>query len=116
MCCLYCRLLSSSWQLALAVVLLCLGAGAQAASFTVANPYATSTNTTDITIRKLFVFGDSYSRAGRKTWHNWAEQLRFDVINLLDSSYQIRDGEGVGVGAPQYGQRRTFLLTLAQKF
>ncbi|MFO1082026.1 MAG: TonB-dependent receptor [Reyranellaceae bacterium] len=43
-------------------------------------------------------------------------QLRFDAINLLDSSYQLRDGQGVGVGAPQYGQRRTFLLTLAQKF
>ncbi len=43
-------------------------------------------------------------------------QVRFDVINLLDNSYQIRDGAGVGVGAPQFGQRRTFLVTLAQKF
>jgi outer membrane receptor protein involved in Fe transport len=43
-------------------------------------------------------------------------QLRFDVINLFDNSYQIRTGEGVGVGAPQFGQRRTFLLGLAQKF
>jgi outer membrane receptor protein involved in Fe transport len=43
-------------------------------------------------------------------------QVRFDVINLFDNSYQIRDGLGVGVGAPQFGQRRTFLLTLAQKF
>lgn len=42
--------------------------------------------------------------------------LRLDVINLLDGSYQIRTGEGVGVGAPQYGQRRTFLVTLQQKF
>ena len=37
-------------------------------------------------------------------------QVRFDVINLFDNSYQIRDGLGVGVGAPQFGQRRTFLL------
>jgi outer membrane receptor protein involved in Fe transport len=43
-------------------------------------------------------------------------QIRFDVINLFDNSYQIRDGAGVGVGAPQFGQRRTFLLGLAQKF
>ena len=43
-------------------------------------------------------------------------QLRFDVINLFDNQYQIRDGLGVGVGAPQFGQRQTFLLTLAQRF
>jgi outer membrane receptor protein involved in Fe transport len=43
-------------------------------------------------------------------------QLRFDVINLFDNSYQIRNGSGVGVGAPQFGQRRTFLLGLTQKF
>jgi outer membrane receptor protein involved in Fe transport len=43
-------------------------------------------------------------------------QIRFDVLNVLDSSYQLRDGTGVGVGAPQYGLRRTFLVSLAQKF
>ncbi len=43
-------------------------------------------------------------------------QIRFDAINLFDNSYQIRDGLGVGVGAPQFGQRRTFLVGLAQKF
>ena len=43
-------------------------------------------------------------------------QIRFDVLNLTDASYQLRTGEGVGVGAPQYGMRRTFLVTLAQKF
>ncbi len=43
-------------------------------------------------------------------------QVEFDVIDLFDNGYQIRDGLGVGVGAPQFGQRRTFLLTLAQKF
>ena len=103
MCCLYCRRLSRSWQLALAVVLLCLGAGAQAASFTVANPYATSTNTTDITIRKLFVFGDSYSRAGRKTWHNWAEQLRYDAINSKAKLPAARALVDVAVGAATGG-------------
>ncbi len=43
-------------------------------------------------------------------------QLRLDAINLFDHSYQIRDGSGVGVGAPQFGQRRTFLVSLSQKF
>jgi outer membrane receptor protein involved in Fe transport len=32
--------------------------------------------------------------------------LRFDVINVFDEVYQIRNGTGVGVGAPQYGPRR----------
>ena len=43
-------------------------------------------------------------------------ELRFDVLNVFDNSYELRDGTGVGVGAPQFGLRRTFLLTLAQKF
>ncbi|MBS0220562.1 MAG: TonB-dependent receptor [Proteobacteria bacterium] len=42
--------------------------------------------------------------------------VRLDVLNLLDNTYQLRDGTGVGVGAPQYGLRRTVMLTLAQKF
>ena len=33
-------------------------------------------------------------------------QARFDVINILDEKYEIRNGTGVGVGAPQYGPRR----------
>ncbi|MGD0462838.1 MAG: TonB-dependent receptor [Tepidisphaeraceae bacterium] len=43
-------------------------------------------------------------------------KLRFDVINLLDESYQIRSGSGIGVAAPQYGQRRTFYAGLAYDF
>jgi outer membrane receptor protein involved in Fe transport len=43
-------------------------------------------------------------------------QVRLDAINLTDSTYQIRDGTGVGVGAPQFGMRRAFFVTLAQKF
>ena len=31
---------------------------------------------------------------------------RLDVLNVFDRSYQLRDGSGIGVGAPQYGQRR----------
>ena len=37
---------------------------------------------------------------------DYALTLRFDVINALDKLYEIRDGTGVGVGAPQFGPRR----------
>ncbi|HTI72665.1 MAG TPA: TonB-dependent receptor [Candidatus Limnocylindria bacterium] len=30
---------------------------------------------------------------------------RVDLINLLDRVYELRDGSGIGVGAPQYGAR-----------
>jgi len=45
-------------------------------------------------------------------------QLRLDVINLLDRRYEIRNGAGVGVGvgAPQFGLRRTLLAGVAQRF
>ena len=42
--------------------------------------------------------------------------LRLDVINLLDRRFEIRDGTGVGVGAPQYGLRRTILAGVTQRF
>ena len=48
--------------------------------------------------------------------HGDVIKLRFDVINLFDEVYQIRSGTGIGVGAPQYGQRRTFYMGLAYQF
>jgi outer membrane receptor for ferrienterochelin and colicins len=39
---------------------------------------------------------------------------RFDVINLFDKEYQIRNGTGVGVGAPQFGPRRGFFFGLSK--
>jgi outer membrane receptor protein involved in Fe transport len=41
--------------------------------------------------------------------------VRFDVVNLFDKIYAIRDGSGIGVFAPQYGQRRGFYVGLSQK-
>ena len=41
--------------------------------------------------------------------------LRFDIVNLFDSIYQIRDGSGIGVFAPQYGPRRGFFIGISQK-
>ncbi len=43
-------------------------------------------------------------------------ELRVDVINLLDRRYELRDGTGVGVGAPQYGLRRAILAGVTQRF
>lgn len=42
--------------------------------------------------------------------------LRINVVNLFDKSYLIRDGSGVGVGAPQYGQRRGVFAGISRKF
>jgi outer membrane receptor for Fe3+-dicitrate len=35
-------------------------------------------------------------------------KFRFDVTNLFDQSYQLRNGTGIGVFAPQFGPRRGF--------
>ena len=43
-------------------------------------------------------------------------ELRLDLLNVGDTIYQIRNGTGVGVGAPQYGLRRTILAGLTQRF
>ncbi|MBF0858932.1 TonB-dependent receptor [Gluconobacter sp. LMG 31484] len=43
-------------------------------------------------------------------------QLRLDVTNLFDRTYLLRDGSGIGVGAPQYGLRRTILTGIDQRF
>jgi len=43
-------------------------------------------------------------------------ELRLDVLNIGDTIYQIRDGSGVGVGAPQFGLRRTILAGVTQRF
>jgi hypothetical protein len=39
---------------------------------------------------------------------------RFDIVNVFDEVYEIRNGTGVGVGAPQFGLRRGFFLGLAR--
>ena len=42
--------------------------------------------------------------------------IRVDVVNLFDKIYLLRDGSGVGVGAPQYGARRGFFVGLHKAF
>jgi outer membrane receptor protein involved in Fe transport len=41
--------------------------------------------------------------------------LRFDVVNVFDKIYEIRDGSGIGVFAPQFGPRRGFFVGISQK-
>jgi hypothetical protein len=41
---------------------------------------------------------------------------RFDIVNVFDTVYELRDGSGIGVFAPQYGARRGFFAGLSQKF
>lgn len=38
------------------------------------------------------------------------------LVNALDRTYEIRDGSGIGVGAPQFGPRRGVFLSLQQDF
>ena len=42
--------------------------------------------------------------------------VRFDIINVADQIYFIRDGSGIGVFAPQHGARRGFFGGVTQKF
>jgi outer membrane receptor protein involved in Fe transport len=41
--------------------------------------------------------------------------VRFDVVNIFDKIYEIRDGSGIGVFAPQYGARRGYYAGISQK-
>lgn len=43
-------------------------------------------------------------------------QARLSVVNLFDRQYQLRDGSGIGVGAPQFGERRGVQLSLTKDF
>ena len=41
--------------------------------------------------------------------------VRFDVVNVFDTIYQIRNGSGIGVFAPQYGPRRGYFIGIKKK-
>ena len=43
-------------------------------------------------------------------------KTRFTVLNALDRSYALRDGTGIGVGAPQYAPRRGYYLSIEKDF
>ena len=43
-------------------------------------------------------------------------KARVDLVNVFDQVYQLRDGSGIGVGAPQFGMRRGIFGGLAYEF
>ena len=43
-------------------------------------------------------------------------KIRFDVVNLFDQVYELHDGSGIGVVAPQFGARRGYFAGLACEF
>lgn len=53
------------------------------------------------------------------TWKNTSVgtvEARVALINIFDKAYLLRDGTGVGVGAPQYGAPRTVYVGLSTSF
>lgn len=64
----------------------------------------------------------SYASLNLGTWREFraagigAFRARFVIVNVLDRVYQIRNGSGIGVGAPQYGERRGFYVGLTKSF
>jgi outer membrane receptor for ferrienterochelin and colicins len=54
----------------------------------------------------------NYIQVNASVSHHFAKlpfgpfDVRLDAINLFDKQYQIRNGTGVGVGAPQFGPRQ----------
>ena len=63
-----------------------------------------------------------YTQVNLSVSHRFADApggpytVRFDVINAFDKVYEIRDGSGVGVFAPQFGPRRGFFAGLTKEF
>jgi hypothetical protein len=51
-----------------------------------------------------------------KLAHNQMLKVRFDVVNVTDNSYELRDGSGVGVNAAQYGARIGFFGSISYVF
>ena len=41
--------------------------------------------------------------------------VRFDVVNVFDQIYEIREAGGIGVFASQFGPRRGFFLGVSKK-
>lgn len=58
-----------------------------------------------------------FNSAISKDWAKFGNlQTRIAVVNLFDNRYQIRDGSGIGIGAPQYQVGRSFYLTTSKSF
>jgi outer membrane receptor protein involved in Fe transport len=42
--------------------------------------------------------------------------VRAAVLNVFDRTYELRDGTGIGVGAPQFGPRRAYYAGVSKPF
>ncbi|MDQ2779447.1 MAG: TonB-dependent receptor, partial [Pseudomonadota bacterium] len=60
----------------------------------------------NLAAEKTFDFGPGFGKISG----------RLAVLNVFDRSYELRDGSGIGVGAPQYGTRRTFIAGVTKYF
>jgi opacity protein-like surface antigen/outer membrane receptor protein involved in Fe transport len=60
-------------------------------------------------------FNTGLSHEFANGWNGLPYTVRFDVVNIGDYVYQIRNGAGVGVFAPQFGPRRAYYMGISQK-
>ena len=60
-------------------------------------------------------FNTGLSHEFANGWNGLPYTVRFDVVNLTDNIYEIRNGTGVGVFAPQFGPRRAYYMGISQK-
>ncbi|MDP9056953.1 MAG: TonB-dependent receptor [Pseudomonadota bacterium] len=61
----------------------------------------------------------SYVTVNLSVGHKFAASgfdVRLDIENLFDKIYEIRDGTGVGVGAPSFGPRRGVFVGISKTF
>ncbi len=60
----------------------------------------------------------AYAQVNLSVSHDFDHGIsaRLDLINALDRAYEIRDGGGIGVGAPQWGPRRGVFVGLSKDF
>lgn len=42
--------------------------------------------------------------------------VRLAIVNLFDTAYELRSGTGIGVGAPQFGERRGYYAGISRVF
>jgi hypothetical protein len=56
------------------------------------------------------------SRSLLATTREALESQSRDLINVTDRICEIRDGSGIGVGAPQFGTQRGAYLAFTKKF
>jgi outer membrane receptor protein involved in Fe transport len=65
-----------------------------------------SYTTLNVALAKTFDFGQGFGKL----------DTRVAVVNLFDRVYALRDGSGIGVGAPQFGMRRTVYVSVSKPF